>query len=181
MTNELITYNLSSGVCENLILLIVVLERLFWPIVFFAFIGLSISPPENEVIVTNLVIKCDWSEINKDDDNESSDSESESDENSESSHSEYVDETDDGVTDTESELSIWEDEDEVSIWEDEDEDDVNDSDYVEETEEESDSDDSNDSDDSGYDEEEETIVITPKIKLYRPNYCLRSSNSLIIV
>jgi hypothetical protein len=170
MTTEFITYNFPSCVCENLILLIVVLERLFWPIVFFAFIGLSISPPENEVNVTNLVIKRDWSEINKDDDNESSESESESSESeSESSHSEYVDETDDGVTDTKSELSIWEDEDE---------DDVNDSDYVEETEEESDSDDSND---SGYDDEEETIVITPKIKLYRPNYCLRSSKSLIIV
>lgn len=159
MTTEFITYNFPSCVCENLILLIVVLERLFWPIVFFAFIGLSISPPENEVNVTNLVIKCDWSEINKDDDNESS----ESDGNSESSHSEYVDETDES---------------ELSIWEDEDEDDVNDSDYVEETQEESDSDDSND---SGYDDEEETIVITPKIKLYRPNYCLRSSKSLIIV
>ena len=118
MTTEFITYNFPSCVCENLILLIVVLERLFWPIVFFAFIGLSISPPENEVNVTNLVIKCDWSEINKDDDNESSESES------------------DG---------------------------------------------SSESDDSGYDDEEEPIVITLTIKLYRPNYCLRSSKSLIIV
>ena len=180
MSNELITYNLSSGVCDILILFIIVLERVFWPIVFFTFIGFSISPPESEVNINNLVIKYDWSEINKDDDNESSDSESESDGNSESSHSEYVYETDEGVTDTESELSIWEDEDELSIWEDEDDgDDVNDSDYVEETEDEE-----SDSDDSGYEEEtsdndEEALVVIPKIKLYRPNYCLRSSNLLI--
>lgn len=172
MSTELITYNLSSGVCDILILFIIVLERVFWPIVFFTFIGFSISPPESEVNINNLVIKYDWSEINKDDDNESSDSESESDGNSESSHSEYVYETDEGVTDTESELSIWEDED--------DGDDVNDSDYVEETEDEE-----SDSDDSGYEEEtsdndeEEALVVIPKIKLYRPNYCLRSSNLLI--
>jgi hypothetical protein len=179
MSNELFTSNLSSGVCENLILLIIVLERLFWPIVFFAFIGLSISPPVDEVDVNKLVIKCE-NDMYPEYDEVVSVSESDEDDDDDS---EYVEETEDGTTDNESEDDITdnesEDDESDSGWADEDEeDDVNDSDYVEETEE-----DESDSGDSGYEEEsdeEEVLYVVPNVQIYRPNYCLRSSDLLTI-
>lgn len=203
MSNELFTSNLSSGVCENLILLIIVLERLFWPIVFFAFIGLSISPPVDEVDVNKLVIKCEnnmypeYDEVvnvseSEEDDEVVSVSESEEDDDDDS---EYVEETEDEITDNETEDGTTDNETEDGVtdneseddesdsgdsgWADEDEeDDVNDSDYVQESEE-----DESDSGDSGYEEEsdeEEVLYVVPNVQIYRPNYCLRTTDLLTI-
>lgn len=182
MSNELFTSNLSSGVCENLILLIIVLERLFWPIVFFAFIGLSISPPVDEVDVNKLVIKCE-NDMYPEYDEVVSVSESEEDDDDDS---EYVEESEDGITDNETEDGVTDNESEDdesdsgdSGWADEDEeDDVNDSDYIQESEE-----DESDSGDSGYEEEsdeEEVLYVVPNVQIYRPNYCLRTTDLLTI-
>jgi len=163
------------------------LEAMFLSSIVVLIITFIITSPKSKINTDELIVKFDWYEKVKIDDDigengwyESVTDDDESEGEYNDSDSEYIPVTDDeSEDDSESDEEGDDDDDEITIWEDEDEeDDINDSDYVEEFEDEE-----SDSDDSGYEEEsdnEEHIVQIPMIKIYRPNYCLRSYNQTII-